>query len=103
VTLDRDSYNINVKALPSPRCLRWIKEIALGVANLVAVIGIIRRQDQHAGVTQVCEAAAIATVSVVVPERGASGLQLVLPGDIQGWYDAPICARVSGYLSPLQR
>jgi RND family efflux transporter MFP subunit len=98
VTSEHDSYNINAKALPSPRRLRWIGIVALGVAIFVAVTGIIRRQQEHADVTQVSKAAAIQTVSVIMPKRGVSGLQLVLPGDIQAWYDAPIYARVSGYV-----
>jgi RND family efflux transporter MFP subunit len=98
VTSEHDSSNINVKALPPLRGLRWVGVIALGVAIFVAVIGIIRRQQQHADVTEVSQAAAIPTVSVVRPKRGVSGLQLVLPGDIQAWYDAPIYARVSGYV-----
>jgi RND family efflux transporter MFP subunit len=98
VTLEHDSYKIKAKALPSVRGLRWIGVIAVGVAVLVAVIGIIRRQQQHADVTQVSEAAAVPTVAIVMPKRGVSGLQLVLPGDIQAWYDAPIYARVNGYL-----
>jgi RND family efflux transporter MFP subunit len=98
VTSEHEAYNINVKALPPPRGLRWVGVIALGVAISVAVIGIIRRQQQHADVSQVSEAAAIPSVSVIMPKRGVSGLQLVLPGDIQAWYDAPIYARVSGYV-----
>jgi RND family efflux transporter MFP subunit len=103
VTSEHDSRNINVKALPSPRRLRWIGIIALGVAIYVAVAGIIRRQQEHADVTQVSKAAATVTVSVITPKRGVSGLQLVLPGDIQAWYDAPIYARVSGYLKKWYR
>jgi RND family efflux transporter MFP subunit len=98
VTSEHDSYDDNIKALPSLRGLRWIGVIALGVAIFVAVLGIMRRQQQHADVAQVSKAAAIPTVSVIMPKRGVSGLQLVLPGDIQAWYDAPIYARVSGYL-----
>jgi RND family efflux transporter MFP subunit len=91
-------YHTDVKALRSGRGLRWIGVIALGAAISAAVIGIIRRQQQHADVAQVSEAAAIPTVAVTMPKRGVSGLQLVLPGDIQAWYEAPIYARVSGYL-----
>jgi RND family efflux transporter MFP subunit len=98
VTPEHDTHDINIKTLPSLRGLRWIGLITLSVAILVAVTGIIRRQQQHADAAQVSEAAAIPTVSVVMPKRGISGLQLVLPGDIQAWYDAPIYARVSGYL-----
>ena len=38
------------------------------------------------------------TVSVLTPQRGVTGLQTVLPGNIQAWYEAPIYSRVSGYL-----
>jgi len=78
--------------------LRWIGVAALIVAVAVAAAGIVRRQQQHAEVTQVSEAAATPTVAVTMPKRGVSGLQVVLPGDIQAWYDAPIYARVNGYL-----
>jgi RND family efflux transporter MFP subunit len=98
VTSEHDSYDIKTKAPPSLRGLRWIGAIALCVAIFVAVTGIIRRKQQHADAAQVSEAASIPTVSVIMPKRGVSGLQLVLPGDIQAWYDAPIYARVSGYL-----
>jgi RND family efflux transporter MFP subunit len=33
-----------------------------------------------------------------MPQRGVTNLQTVLPGDIEAWYEAPIYARVSGYL-----
>ena len=33
-----------------------------------------------------------------MPKQGVSGQQIVLPGDIEAWYEAPIYARVSGYL-----
>jgi RND family efflux transporter MFP subunit len=41
---------------------------------------------------------AVPVVATVTPKQGVSGQQLVLPGDIEAWYEAPIYARVSGYL-----
>ena len=41
---------------------------------------------------------AIPTVELVNPERGTSAQHLVLPGEVQAWYSAPIYARVSGYV-----
>jgi RND family efflux transporter MFP subunit len=71
---------------------------ALAVALLVVAFGVWRRHQQYAEVVQTTEAAAVPTVAVISPQLGVSGLQLVLPGDIQAWYDAPIYARVNGYL-----
>jgi RND family efflux transporter MFP subunit len=82
----------------SRRTLRWAGLAALIVAVAVAATGILRRQQQQTEVAQWTQAEAIPTVSVVMPQRGVSGLQLVLPGDIQAWHDAPIYARVNGYL-----
>jgi RND family efflux transporter MFP subunit len=90
-----DPHHTDEKAPRRGRGLRWI---ALGVAILIAVIGIMRRQQHYAEAAQFSEAAAIPTVAVTMPKLGVSGLQLVLPGDIQAWYEAPIYARVSGYL-----
>src|SRR6202012_5693713 len=44
------------------------------------------------------DAAAIPTVDIVYPTRVAPWQQGVLPGDIHAWYDAPVYARVNGYL-----
>jgi len=40
----------------------------------------------------------VPTVATVAPKQGVSGQQIVLPGDIEAWFEAPIYARVSGYL-----
>jgi RND family efflux transporter MFP subunit len=37
-------------------------------------------------------------VATVTPKQGVTGQQISLPGDIEAWYEAPIYARVSGYL-----
>jgi RND family efflux transporter MFP subunit len=34
----------------------------------------------------------------VTPKQGVTGQQVSLPGDIEAWFEAPIYARVSGYL-----
>ena len=41
---------------------------------------------------------AVPTVSVVHPKRGAPQEEIVLPGNIQAYIDAPIYARTNGYL-----
>jgi RND family efflux transporter MFP subunit len=83
---------------PSPRALRRTGLIALIVAIVIAVIGIALRWFHERDVTQWTNTLATPTVTVLSPKQGVTGLQTVLPGDIQAWYEAPLYARVSGYL-----
>ena len=78
--------------------LRRIGLIAAGIALGIVVIGLLLRWVHGREVTQWTDARAVPTVAVLTPQRGVSGLQTVLPGNIQAWYEAPIYARVSGYL-----
>lgn len=71
---------------------------AVLVAVLAAASGILGRQRQQAEVKQWTERHAVPTVAVITPQRGVSGTQTVLPGNVQAWYEAPIYARVNGYL-----
>jgi RND family efflux transporter MFP subunit len=82
----------------SPANLRRIGLIAAAIALAIVVIGLLLRWAHGREVTQWTEARAVPTVAVLTPQRGVSGLQTVLPGNIQAWYEAPIYARVSGYL-----
>ena len=41
---------------------------------------------------------AVPTVAVVSPKPGASTETITLPGNIVGWYEAPVYARVTGYV-----
>ncbi len=77
---------------------RWIAALALLVAIGIAFAGILSRRHQESEVTKWTMAQAVPTVATITPKQGVSGQQLVLPGDIEAWYEAPIYARVSGYL-----
>jgi RND family efflux transporter MFP subunit len=77
---------------------RWVAAIALLVAIGIAVAGILQRRHQESEVTKWTIELAVPTVATITPKQGVSGQQLVLPGDIEAWYEAPIYARVSGYL-----
>src|SRR6202166_2594187 len=78
-----------------PRLL-GVSAVALVMA--VAVEGIWHRHSQEKAVAAWTDAAAIPTVDVVHPTKGAPQQQVVLPGDIHAWYQAPLYARVNGYL-----
>jgi RND family efflux transporter MFP subunit len=81
-----------------PKNLRWIALAAAAAAIAVAAAGILQRRGHEAAVAQWTLEQAIPIVAVITPQRGASGQRLVLPGDVQSWYEAPIYARVNGYL-----
>jgi RND family efflux transporter MFP subunit len=83
---------------PSPQRLRRAGIIAAIVAVVVAAAGIGIRWMHERDVRQWTTAGATPVVSVMMPGQGVSGLQTTLPGTIQAWYEAPLYARVSGYL-----
>jgi RND family efflux transporter MFP subunit len=74
--------------------------LAAGVllAVALAVAGIVpRMRAETALVKQTKERSTIA-VQVMVPQRGTPVEEVVLPGSIQAFADAPIFARTNGYL-----
>src|SRR5258708_9456431 len=94
---DKAPESIQAKRRPRkmPRLLS-VSAVALVIA--VGGEGIWHRQSQEKAVAAWTDAAAIPTVDIVRPAKGAPGQQIVLPGDIHAWYEAPIYARVNGYL-----
>jgi RND family efflux transporter MFP subunit len=96
--LPNDPQNTG-SAPPRPRMtLRRTGLAALIVAIAVAATGILLRQQQQTQVRLWTAGEAVPVVSIIAPQQGVSGLEVILPGDIQAWYDAPIYARVNGYL-----
>lgn len=83
---------------PSPQRLRRAGILAAIVAVAVAIAGIGLRWMHERDVRQWTKAGSTPIVSVMTPGQGVSGLQTTLPGNIQAWYEAPLYARVSGYL-----
>ena len=83
---------------PPPRNLRTIASVAVAAAIVIALIGILQRRSHEEEVKQWTQEQAIPTVAVISPQQGETVQHLVLPGTIQAWYEAPIFARVSGYL-----
>src|ERR1700688_3704840 len=81
-----------------PRKPRLLSVGAVALVIAVAIEGVWHRQSQEKAVAAWTDAAAIPTVDIVHPVKGAPGQQIVLPGDIHAWYEAPIYARVNGYL-----
>jgi RND family efflux transporter MFP subunit len=83
---------------PPPSKARWVAGIALVAALGIAVAGIMVRRHNESEVTKWTNELAVTSVATVTPKQGVTGQQISLPGDIEAWYEAPIYARVSGYL-----
>jgi RND family efflux transporter MFP subunit len=83
---------------PSPRNLRRTGIIAVVLAIAIAAFGILQRRSHETEVAQWTREQAVPTVAVIKPQAGAAVQRLVLPGTVQAWNEAPIYARVPGYL-----
>ena len=72
--------------------------ILLAVALVLGAWGEISRVLARAALGREAAQAAVLTVITVNPKRTALGEELVLPGIVQAYIEAPIYARTSGYL-----
>jgi RND family efflux transporter MFP subunit len=72
--------------------------ILLVVAIALGVWGEVSRVLARAALGKETAESAVPTVTTVAAERSALGEELVLPGAVQAFVEAPIYARTSGYL-----
>ncbi len=68
------------------------------VVALAVIWGISSRRRTNAQLAQETQALAVPVVAVIHPKVGAPQQEIVLPGDMQPFTDAPIYARTNGYL-----
>jgi RND family efflux transporter MFP subunit len=83
---------------PPPSKARWVAGISVLVAIGIVAAGILTRRHNESEVTKWTNELAVPVVATVKPKKGVTGQQISLPGDIEAWFEAPIYARVSGYL-----
>ena len=69
------------------------------VAVAVAVTGVFGRHHDEERLARWTDEQAIPTVALVAPQRGGAQREVVLPGDVQAFFDASIHGQVSGYVS----
>jgi RND family efflux transporter MFP subunit len=80
------------------RTLRTAGLIALAAALVAVAVGVGVRWRHQAAVEQWTAERAVPVVSFVRPQPEGASSRLILPGDIKAWYEAPIYARVNGFL-----
>ena len=87
---------------PAPRRSRTGLKLAgvtaLIVAVAVAGLGIWQRGQHERKLATWTDAQAVPTVAIVRPQPETKAQALTLPGNVDAWFEAPIYARVPGYL-----
>ncbi|WP_158915636.1 efflux RND transporter periplasmic adaptor subunit [Caulobacter sp. S45] len=86
------------KPAPSRRGLKIAAVAGVCIAAVVVITGILGRNHEHAQVKTWTSAQAIPAVSVISPTVETGAQALVLPGNLQAFYNAQIYSRVSGYV-----
>jgi RND family efflux transporter MFP subunit len=82
----------------SPRAALTGVAVLLVVLCGLAAMGILERMHADVVLAQHTDAMAAPTVNVAPPTPGAPSDNLVLPGNVTAYTDAPIYARTDGYL-----
>jgi RND family efflux transporter MFP subunit len=72
--------------------------VALVIVAAVVIAGVVPRLRAKAEVRTETDNLAVPAVNVIHPKRGSTQQEIVLPGNIQAFIDAPIYARTNGYL-----
>ena len=72
--------------------------ILLIVAVVVAIAGVLPRLRARAALRQQTNSMAVPDVAVTTPQSGEPMQEVILPGTIQAYQDAPIYARTNGYV-----
>jgi RND family efflux transporter MFP subunit len=78
--------------------IRRYSLILLVVALILGVWGEVSRVLARSALSKEAAAAAVITVITVTAKSSSAGEELVLPGTVQAFIEAPIYARTNGYL-----
>ncbi len=72
--------------------------VAFVVVIAIVIAGVVPRLRAKAALKVETDNLAVPAVEIIHPERGSPQQEIVLPGNIQAFIDAPIYARTNGYL-----
>ncbi len=103
IDLDQRESHLPGGGKPAPEGTGRGHGLLIAILALVIVAGIIAAGvlplwKARAALNRETTDLAIPNVTVVHPKRGAPQQEIVLPGNIQAFTDAPIYARTNGYL-----
>ncbi len=75
-------------------------KVVIGVLVAAAVVGILllQRSRAHAQLSTATLELAVTTVSTTMPKPGPGETEIVLPGNLTAYSEAPIYARTNGYV-----
>jgi multidrug efflux pump subunit AcrA (membrane-fusion protein) len=68
------------------------------IAIIVGAVGIVSRVHANSGLRQRTDAMAVPDVAVAIAQPGKPMQEVILPGSIQAFNDAPLYARTNGYV-----
>lgn len=83
---------------PVLRRMRWVGGAFALLAVVVVAHGMVSRATQNSRLHELTEAEAMPVVAIVSPAHVENHAGLELPGRLQAYIQAPIYARVPGYL-----
>src|SRR6267142_3360872 len=83
---------------PVPRRLRLVGGAFVLLAVAVVAYGLVSRASENSRLHNLTEAQAVPTVAIVAPSHVKNDATLDLPGRLEAYIQAPIYARVPGYL-----
>jgi len=78
--------------------LTMLAIIVVVAAVIIAVVGILSRRHVAADLREYTDQSAAPPVSLVEPKIGKNAREIVLPGNMQAYTQAPIYARTTGYV-----
>jgi RND family efflux transporter MFP subunit len=76
----------------------WIIAAVLLVIGLL-IYGFVSRHRRHSALERVAQDQSVLPVEIISPKPGPATRSLSLPGTVRAWYEAPIFAQVSGYVT----
>ncbi len=82
----------------SSKRFRRIALIGVAIALLLVGLGVFTRLQAESRLRDSTEESAVLTVVAASPSAAPANEELVLPGNVQAFAEAPIYARTSGYL-----
>ena len=96
----------NFKENPEPEAILQRSPVKFLVVTLIAIVliitgviaGLIPRWRQQTELNAETRELSVPAVTVISPKPGQSMIQSALPAEIKPWVEAPIYARISGYL-----